>query len=449
MTRKISFDLFLSVWNIEQSLATPCVHLMIGRWLARMMRSAKKRLLLMAFRGIGKSTLTGLFCAWLLLNDPELRILIVAADEELAEQMLRHVRHILETHPLTKDLRPVKKTLWSSDRLQVKRQSVSRDPSLRAAGITSNITGTRADVIICDDVEVPKTCDTHTKREQLRQRLNELDFILTPEGMIMYIGTPHNEDSLYKTDGFLATYDRLEVPLQDTVWPQRFSPKTIEALRLSVGARVFGSQMLLRNMSIKEARLDPAHIVFYDDIQPKTTARCLWDPAFGHAGGDQSVIALVYQDAENKILLHDITYLKKSNDDDNAAQQCAAVIAFLQRHALKHIVIETNGLGQFLPGLLRQELKKQNYACTVQNLHQSKAKNARILQAFEARLAAGAIQAHTRIKQTPFMREMQDWDPERSDNNDDGLDAVATAIHLLPSSLTHQKQFFVHEDSYD
>ena len=269
--------------------------------------------------------------------------------------------------------------------------------------------------------------------------------------MILYIGTPHTEDSLYAENGFLKTYHRLQIPLEQHTWPERFTPQTIDALRVSVGSRVFAAQMLLQNTNIAEARLDPKQLVLYDDTTLPHTARCVWDPAFGHASGDESVLALIYQDANHVLYIHDILYLKKSCDaeDEAAAAQCRDVIAFLKQHQLRHMTIETNGLGQFLPGLLRRALKDADYVCSVQNLHQSKAKNLRILQAFEARLAAKSIYAHTRIKDTAFIREMRDWNPERNDNNDDALDATATAIHLLPSPITAQKQFFIQEENYD
>ena len=57
----------------------------------------------------------------------------------------------------------------------------------------------RADLIICDDVEVPNTSNTAQKRENLRERLRELDFILSPGGAIIYIGTPHAMDTIYRT----------------------------------------------------------------------------------------------------------------------------------------------------------------------------------------------------------------------------------------------------------
>ncbi|MDR0727234.1 MAG: hypothetical protein LBF37_04200 [Rickettsiales bacterium] len=59
----------------------------------------------------------------------------------------------------------------------------------------------RADLIICDDVEVPNTSNTSGKRdENLRNRLRELDFILSPNGAMIYIGTPHTMDTIYRVD---------------------------------------------------------------------------------------------------------------------------------------------------------------------------------------------------------------------------------------------------------
>ena len=57
----------------------------------------------------------------------------------------------------------------------------------------------RADLIICDDVEVPNTCNTSKKRIALRDKLRELDFILSPNGTMIYIGTPHTLDTIYRT----------------------------------------------------------------------------------------------------------------------------------------------------------------------------------------------------------------------------------------------------------
>ncbi|MCA9267893.1 MAG: hypothetical protein KDA41_05455, partial [Planctomycetales bacterium] len=73
------FPLFLSIWNRAQGQTTPHVHFRIAHWLSHRDRAGDTRLLLMAFRSCGKSTIVGLYAAWLLWRDPDLRILVLAA----------------------------------------------------------------------------------------------------------------------------------------------------------------------------------------------------------------------------------------------------------------------------------------------------------------------------------------------------------------------------------
>ena len=153
---------------------------------------------MLAFRSSGKSTIVGVFCAWLLYCNPNIRILVVAADTTLARKMVRNVKRIIETFPLLTDIRPKKKTEWASGSFTVERDMALRDPSMMAVGLMSNATGSRADVIICDDVEVPKNCDTFQKRQDLREKLLEYSFILVPNGTQIFIGTPHALDTIYK-----------------------------------------------------------------------------------------------------------------------------------------------------------------------------------------------------------------------------------------------------------
>ena len=103
---QINFPVFLAVWNKLQGQSTPKVHFKIASWLHHAWMNDHKRLLLMAFRSCGKSTLMGLFCVWLLWRDPNLRILIIATDGALARKMVRQTKRIIEKHPFTKNLKP-------------------------------------------------------------------------------------------------------------------------------------------------------------------------------------------------------------------------------------------------------------------------------------------------------------------------------------------------------
>ena len=197
---------FVWIWTQMQGLNVPAHHKKMCSFLWDIYhKNPDKNALLMAFRNSGKSTIIGMFCAYILWRNPNTRILILSADHELAKKMVRNIKRIIEKHPITKHLKPSRKEEWASDRFTIVRPNDLRDPSVLARGLLANITGCRADLIICDDVEVPKTCETLTKRTDLRQKLSELDFILVPGGMQIYVGTPHTSETIYDTsdNGFL------------------------------------------------------------------------------------------------------------------------------------------------------------------------------------------------------------------------------------------------------
>jgi hypothetical protein len=239
----IAFRQFVWLWNRCQGQTTPPLHIEIAEWLERRWREDDRRLVLLVFRSAGKSTLVGIFCAWLLLNDADLRILVLAAELDLARKMVRNVKRIIERHPATRHLVPRRAEQWASDQFTVRRRLTRRDPSVLARGIGANITGSRADIVICDDVEVPNTCATALRREELRSRLHEISYVLVPGGLQLYVGTPHSYDSIYAEEGredgeaapFLAGFQRLSIPLLDaggeSRWPERFTAEDIDEIR--------------------------------------------------------------------------------------------------------------------------------------------------------------------------------------------------------------------------
>ena len=195
-----SAENFLLGWNEILNQETPKHHKDILKFLVSAYGGPRYRALLLAFRHSGKSTVVGIFAAWVLSIQPKTRILILSAEQNLASRMVSHIKHILENHPKCREMLPDVKKEWGVHKITIARPIGIREPSVICQGVTGNITGMRADLIVCDDVEVPNTCNTAQKREKLRERLRELDFILSPNGTMIYIGTPHTNDTIYKTE---------------------------------------------------------------------------------------------------------------------------------------------------------------------------------------------------------------------------------------------------------
>ncbi len=482
-----TFELYLIGWNGQRFQDTPEHHRWIARWLERMWRGGRRRILLTAFRGAGKSTVLGLFCAWLLTVRPDLRILTLSADEALARRMLRSARKAIEEHRESVGLLPARPEQWSTLRFSVAGSPHGRDASMLAAGLDSNITGARADVVICDDVEVPKTCATRALREKLRERLGELEFILTPDGMQLYAGTPHAWDSIYGTahpdtagddnaeperGAFLDGYERLDLPVMDAagkpLWPERFGRAHIERLRKRTGPVRFASQMMLQPADAEKTRLDIGLIRPYEaalDLRIANgeqilflggrqirSATCWWDPAYGGAERrDASAIACVFTDVDGHHYIHDVQYLRnepetggpetgpETGGEAEAIAQCRQVADFAGRNLLTAVTVEKNGIGAFLPGLLRSVLGESGIA--VDQRHNNDHKVARILKAFDARLAAGVLHARKDVLAGPFGDEIQSWRPVEGRRTgpgrgrDDALDAVAGCLEAAPTLI--------------
>lgn len=469
MVSALSFPEFALLWQRWQGQATPAVHRRIIAWLAGRLAEGERRLLLLAFRNCGKSTLLGLLAAWLLHRDPDHRILVLAAEQALATKLSRFARQVVERHPACAPLRGKGAGLWTDEAFTVARAAAWRDPSLLARGIGGNITGAHADTVICDDVEVPNTASTASRRAWLRERLGEVEHIVPPHGTHIYAGTPHTYYSIYadaprpetgEEAPFLAGFRRCVVPIWAgdgrSAWPERFPAAAVANMRARIGPSAFASQMMLQPTAPDAARLDPAQMAVYDDPltlhernrQAELTiggtrlvaASAWWDPAFGRADrGDGSVLAVVFSDAEGGLWLHRVAYLHidPAATLDPAGQQCRQVAAHAADLHLPSVTVETNGIGAFLPGLLRQEFGRRRLAVSVQAATARQAKDQRILAALEVPLAARLLRVHRSVLETPFPREMREWRPGAR-QRDDGLDAVAGAIAATPVRLPAQ-----------
>ena len=460
-----SLLLFAYQWFKQQELVPMATHhINMLRWLESNLDNNinYNRLLLMAFRGAGKSTIVGCFCAWLLSNNPNIRILIISAELYLAKKLVQNVANIINEHDFCKHL--IAKNLRLSDQFVVKRTKKWRDPSVLARGINGNITGSRSEWIICDDVEVPNTCGSYSKRKNLREKLSECEYILTPQGNMLYIGTPHNKNSIYadetvnlseEAQPFLANFKRFFMPVLDnhnkSVWSQRFTQDRIKNIKANTGKLKFNTQMLLQFIDSVQGQFDynllgiynseykyyNHHHITLDNIKIKQVI-CFWDPAFSRFdNSDKSAVSIVFKTVENNYFIHRVFYLK--NDSNNqippSTYQCEQVIDIIKQFNLSSIYVEDNGIGKFLPQILQDMLRTKHVACSVASFCSKGKKNDRIVQAFETLLNSKKLFIHNTVYNSFFMEELKNFDMRENNNQDDGIDSVASAILLIEKGM--------------
>ena len=184
--------------------------------IADYLQHGPKRLQVQAFRGVGKSWITGAFVLWTLFNNPEKKIMIISASKERADNMSIFLQKLIIETAWLKHLQPKSDDArWSRISFDVN-CAPHQAPSVKSVGITGQLTGSRADLMILDDIEVPGNSMTELMREKLLQLCTEAESILTPhdDSRIMYLGTPQTTFTVYRK---LA-----ERNYRPFVWPARF-----------------------------------------------------------------------------------------------------------------------------------------------------------------------------------------------------------------------------------
>lgn len=222
MTQAIPLPQFITLLMRELVMAdapTP-VQLQICDYL----ENGPKRRVIAAFRGCGKSTLSAMYLLWKLYHQPDEKILVISASMSRAEAMTAWMLQTIGRVSWLKHMEPDSHDgRYSRINFDVGTcRNIEQSPSVRAAGITGQITGSRASTILVDDCETPQTCLTQVQREKLRGSLNELEAILKPGSgpEIVYLGTPHSStDSIYFALQRELNYDM-------RMWPARVPADT-------------------------------------------------------------------------------------------------------------------------------------------------------------------------------------------------------------------------------
>ena len=110
---------------------------------------------LQAGRGAGKSVLTACFASWLLLKDPNTTVMVMSATANKSTEFISMTRRILSLVPYCQHMEPGPNTKDNAFGFNVEnRTSRGQDMSCFAKGVTGQITGSHADWVILDDVEL-------------------------------------------------------------------------------------------------------------------------------------------------------------------------------------------------------------------------------------------------------------------------------------------------------
>lgn len=214
MTARMKSDFVFFLFVLWKALSLPVPTRCQIDMAKKLSAGDNRRFILQAFRGIGKSFITCAFVVWKLWNNPDLKFMIVSASKERADANSIFIKRIIDLMPQLQELKPKQGQRDAVISFDVGPAKPDHSPSVKSVGITGQLTGSRADILIADDVEVPNNSATQAARDRLSELVKEFDAILKPGGTIIYLGTPQNEMTLYRElEGRGYT---------TTIWPARY-----------------------------------------------------------------------------------------------------------------------------------------------------------------------------------------------------------------------------------
>lgn len=191
--------------------------------IAEYVDNGPRRCCIQAFRGVGKSWITSAYVCHQLLLNPALNILVVSASKTRSDDFSTFTLRLISEMPILQHLMPSEEQRSSKIAFDVGPAPAAHAPSVKSVGITGQLTGSRADLIVADDVESLNNSLTQMMRDKIAETIKEFDAVLKPDGRIVYLGTPQTEMSIYNM--------LPERGYEIRVWPARVpSVKTRDAM---------------------------------------------------------------------------------------------------------------------------------------------------------------------------------------------------------------------------
>lgn len=259
-------------------------------------------------RDHGKSMQVCLRLLWELGRDPSLRIKVVCAAEALAVERGRFLRDAIQGNARVRlvfpHLRPGRP--WEASRFSVIRPASVLGPSVSALGIGAASTGTRADLLVCDDIVDVKSLRSRADRERVRAFFHEnLVNLLEPDGRLWNLFTPWHVDDVnahLKRNGEYALFRQAVGDDLEPVWPEKWPRERLEQRRREIGAVAFARAYRLVCVPDDDVPIRAAWVQYWTEPAAVEQIVLAIDPAVSaKARADASALVVLARTAGNEI----------------------------------------------------------------------------------------------------------------------------------------------------
>lgn len=488
---QIDFVTFVWMWNKHRgfSVPMPVLHRQIAEWLEETQN--EKYRVLQAYRYSGKSYLKDLFIVWNLYKNPNFTCVLFSSGTTLVEKAAIHIKKIITDHPLTAHLVPdTYSQLWRTTQFTVLRDDPKPEPSVLILSMDSEYTGTHCDLLIADDLETATNVRTERSRQKLRHTMSQLASLTK---RIIYIGTPHHEDTIYSYLSDNLNYPTAQFPVyvQGTIdeatqrgvpsspdWhaemadhPDMTTEEWIEQVKQGGGGSAdegtghnwWQSQYLLIPTRSTEAVLKWEHIKFIEgeeqvpsfgwnpfrrqDAAFSTIAGielvkkiAYWDPASAVKNRDESMLTCCAKGSDGELVVLDLYSAPPRHDEHGFEPQLDGAIKFLERNGCNTVIVEANYMDGEIARMLRKHCAAKGKKIVVKDDRRTNQQNKKeyIGMQIEPLVNAGKFYVHKKVMvKSRFKAQFQGFPYERQDDTIDAIAGCIVGLGTITSVTKH------------
>jgi hypothetical protein len=167
-----------------------------GRMIKTLEQSGNK--LIVMPRGTFKTSIAAVaYTIWLLIRDPNLRVLLDSELYSNSKNTLREVKAHIESDRFKSYFGEWRGDVWNEGEILIKaRTAVKKEATITCSGIGAQKTGQHYDVIVADDMNSPKNSHTPELRQKVIDHYRYYTSLLDPGGMKVIIGTRYSSGDL-------------------------------------------------------------------------------------------------------------------------------------------------------------------------------------------------------------------------------------------------------------
>jgi predicted phage terminase large subunit-like protein len=339
--------------------------------------TAHRKALIELPRDHGKSVQVCARILWELGRNPALRVKIVCATEGIAAERGRFIRNAIagstQLHEVFPRLRPGQP--WTETRFSINRPANVIGPSVTALGVGSGLTGTRADLLVCDDIVDVRSLTSAAERARVKAffRDNLLN-LLEPDGRCWCLFTPWHADDLnaeLKRNQAFGLFHRAVQEDLRPIWPERWPRARLLERRAEIGSASFARGYRLVPLTEDLVLIQAKWVRFWIDDQPAERTVLAVDPAVAaKSSADASALVVLQRTANNQIRCVEALARRV-----HAPELVQLIDALEQRWQPEAILFESNAAFKGLKDLL---VRHASFGPKIKGIEQTKSKSARV-----------------------------------------------------------------------